>query len=758
MGSPVGPGGAVNERQQMGDPFHPTATSSLVDRAAAPAVDLLDDVAGRAGVTPLRALVYTAGLTTVVAGAHIVAGRSVSLGETALVVLAALAATAWALAARHQSGRTRAALIVLAAGSATWALARLAGSIQETVKGRVEPTLALDDVGVLVANGCLLIAVLMLVQGPTRRLTQLRALIEGLMVGGCTLFVAWNGVFDATYVAAADATALTRSVLVMQPLVQVAIVALLVSASTRVPPERWDWWVPVASGIGLIVVADVATAHGDSVVSGHGSTLGLVGHLAGFGVILVAAVTSTAPPPSTPRPLRSRPVLTWLPSVAALCILAALLVTDDLEPTRLYIAMSVLGLSIALHLVVILESDELSGDLSQAHDEAIQASISKSRFLATVSHEIRTPMNAVIGLTGLLLDTELDEEQQELAVGVAISAEGLLDLINDLLDFSKIEAQKLDLEEIDLDLEDLIGEVAMIVADGAHKKGLQVIAYCDPAVDAHRKGDPLRLRQILLNLASNAVKFTDKGTVVIRAVPAGKDPDTVSFEVVDTGVGIAEDARNRLFKPFSQADDTITRHYGGTGLGLAIVKNLVDLQGGTISVDSEIGVGTCFRITLPLPTSAQTKVEAGLEALVGLRALVVDNNAVTRTVLAHTLHTWGFVVDQAESAEDALELYARTRGSYAVAILEYQLDGMDGVRLGEVLRAQDPNASTVMMLLSSDPNVSRRAAHEAGIRSVLVKPVRNTYLLRRIVDTIVAEPDQAPSAPVPGTPSSVLTP
>ena len=317
----------------------------------------------------------------------------------------------------------------------------------------------------------------------------------------------------------------------------------------------------------------------------------------------------------------------------------------------------------------------------------------------------------------------------------------------------------LDLEEIDLDLEDLIGEVAMIVADGGHKKGLQVIAYCDPAVHAHRKGDPLRLRQILLNLASNAVKFTDKGTVVIRAVPAGDDPDLVAFEVVDTGVGIAEEARTRLFQPFSQADDTITRHYGGTGLGLAIVKNLIDLQGGTISVDSEVGVGTCFRVILPLPKSSQTRVEAGLDALVGLRALVVDNNAVTRTVLAHTLHTWGFVVDQAESAEDALELYARTRGSYALAVLEYQLDGMDGVRLGEVLRAQDPGASTVMMLLSSDPNVSRRAAHDAGIKSVLVKPVRNTYLLRRIVDTIVAEPAGAPAPPAPSdTAPPVLTP
>jgi two-component system sensor histidine kinase/response regulator len=749
----------VAERQQMGDPFHPTTTSTLVDRATAPAVDLLDDVAGRAGVTPLRALIYAAVLATAVGGALVAAGRAISIGEVALVVLAGLAATAWGLAARHQAGRTRVALVFLSVGSGLWALGRLAGAIQGTAKGRVEPTLAIDDVGLLLAASCLLIAVLMLVEGPSRRLTQLRALIEGLMIGGCLLFVAWNGVFGTTFMIAEHATAIARTVLILQPLVQVAIVAVLVSASTRVPPERWDWWVPVASGIGLIVAADVAAAHGDALVSGHGATLGVVGHLAGFGVVLVAAVTSTAPPPSTPRPLRSRPVLTWLPSVAALCILAALFVTDELEPTRLYIAMSVLGLSVALHLVVILESDDLAGDLSQAHDEAIQASISKSRFLATVSHEIRTPMNAVIGLTGLLLDSELDEEQQELAVGVAISAEGLLDLINDLLDFSKIEAQKLDLEEIDLDLEDLIGEVAMIVADGGHKKGLQVIAYCDPAVDAHRKGDPLRLRQILLNLASNAVKFTDKGTVVIRAVPAGKDPEMVAFEVVDTGVGIAEEARTRLFKPFSQADDTITRHYGGTGLGLAIVKNLVDLQGGDITVDSEIGVGTCFRVTLPLPKSAQTRVEAGLDALVGLHALVVDNNAVTRTVLAHTLHTWGFVVDQAESAEDALEHYARTRGSYALAILEYQLEGMDGVKLGEVLRAQDPNASTVMMLLSSDPNVSRRAAHEAGIRSVLVKPVRNTYLLRRIVDTIVAEPE-APALPAPiDTPSpAVLTP
>ncbi|QYG92716.1 response regulator [Iamia sp. SCSIO 61187] len=742
----------------MGDPFERTATATLGGPSAGSA-DGDATVARRGGVTPLKALLYTAILATAVGGALVGAGQPLAIAEIALVVLAALAATAWSLAARHQVGRTRAALVVLAVGSGLWSVGRLAGAVQGAARGRVEPSLTLDDVGVLAAAIALLLAVLLLVQGPTRRLTQLRALIEGLMVGGCSLFVAWDPVFAGTYEVADGATAVARTVLVLQPLVQLAIVAVLVSASTRVPPERWDWWVPVASGIGLIVAADVATAHGDALVGGHGAALGLVGHLGGFGVVLVAAVTSTAPPPSTPRPLRSRPVLTWLPSVAALGILATLLVADGVDPTRQLIALLVLGLSVALHLVVILESDELSGDLSQAHDAAIQASISKSRFLATVSHEIRTPMNAVIGLTGLLLDSELDEEQRELAVGVAISGEGLLDLINDLLDFSKIEAQKLDLEEIDLDLEDLIGEVAMIVADGGHRKGLEVIAYCEPGLDPRRKGDPLRLRQILLNLASNAVKFTDEGHVVIRAVPAGADPDVIAFEVVDTGVGIPEDSRTRLFEPFSQADETTTRNYGGTGLGLAIVKNLIDLQGGTVVVESEEGVGTCFRVTLPLPRSEQPRVEAGLDALVGLRALVVDGNAVTRTVLAHTLHTWGFVVDQAATAEDALELYARTRGSYALAILEFQLEGMDGVKLGEVLRAQDPTASTVMLLLSSDPNVSRRAAHDAGIRSVLVKPVRNTYLLRRIVDTIVTDPTPTPDpAPPPAAPASpVLT-
>jgi signal transduction histidine kinase/CheY-like chemotaxis protein len=454
------------------------------------------------------------------------------------------------------------------------------------------------------------------------------------------------------------------------------------------------------------------------------------------------------PPDLTQQAERLLLSLPALPVLAAIVLTIRQVTDRPVAAELMWITAVVLGLSLILHLTISFENKALNADLSAARDEAIRASLLKSYFLANMSHEIRTPMNAVIGLTGLLLDTELDDEQREMATGVSTSAEGLLELIDDVLDFSKMEAEKMVLEKVELDLEDLLDDVAVIVGDAARRKGIELIAHCEPGLATVRQGDPLRLRQILLNLASNAVKFTDRGAVAIRAWPVPGEDGLVMFDVSDTGIGIPAEAQARLFEPFSQLDESTTRRYGGTGLGLAIVTELVALQGGTIELESEVGVGTTFSVTLPLPAGTQRTVEQDLGGLVGLRALVVDPNAVNRSVLAHTLHTWGFVVDQAATAEEALDHYGWTgppNTGYALALIEHKMEEMDGLQLASVLRTQASTEDTVILLLSSQADLSRQAAYDAGVRSVLIKPVRNGYLLRRIIDTLVT--DRAPRSP-----------
>ena len=500
--------------------------------------------------------------------------------------------------------------------------------------------------------------------------------------------------------------------------------------------------------IGALAVLSSATSDFGPAAAASPQAVSLAGGLA-FAAITLAAVRTWRSPLETQAPRevdRAKVVLLAAPGLSILIVVGTTLRQVTGQPVAnalTWITIGVLALSALLHVTVIIENHALGDELGLARDAAIHASVLKSHFLANVSHEIRTPMNAVIGLTGLLLDTELDEDQRELAVDVATSAEGLLGLIDGLLDFSKIEAERMELEEIDLDLTDLLDEVAMLVGDGARRKGIELFAYCEPGMATERRGDPVRLRQILLNLANNAVKFTHEGSVTIQAAPVAGAPEQVALLVVDTGIGIPEDEHERLFEPFSQLDETTTRHYGGTGLGLGIVRGLVDLQGGTIELCSEVGVGTVFRVTLPLPPSPTQRTERGLAALVGKRALVVDGNAVNRSVLAHSLHSWGFVVDQASSAEEALHEFAWTGSAaptYAVAVIEYGLDGMDGIRLAEILRAQEATASTVMLLLTNAVDLSRQAAHEAGIDAVLIRPVRTTYLLRRIVDALIPHP------------------
>lgn len=678
---------------------------------------------------------------------------------------AGLAAALAAGVAWQTTGLVRAGWAAIAAGVALWGggyAARPTWAHLDPSSTRVSPGGLAAVASALLLSGALLV----LIDAPRRETARLRFVAEFFLVVASVLFAGWVAVLPPAFAAVEGRPLGERAVLLSFPLGDLLLVAVVTFALTKLPAlgRRNTLLLP-----GLAALAFVGSALSQLDPADHGGrrTVDLVVAL-GFLAIAAGAARAWGTGREADRaaiPERAELLMLVAPGLSILIVVGTTVRQATGQPVAVeltWITIAVLTMAVLLHVTVIVENQALGRELSLARDEAIRASELKSHFLANVSHEIRTPMNAVIGLTGLLLDTELDEDQQELAVGVATSAEGLLGLIDGLLDFSKIEAEKMELEEIDLDLTDLIDEVAMLVAEPARRQGIELIAYCDPGVATRRRGDPVRLRQVLLNLANNAVKFTSEGSVTIRAMAVERDPEKVAFLVIDTGIGIPESAQARLFEPFSQADGSTTRHYGGTGLGLGIVRGLVDLMGGKVELASEEGRGTVFRVTVPLPIAAEQRTEQGLAALVGLRALVVDGNAVQRSVLAHTLHSWGFLVDQAASAEEALHDFgwsSETEGEagYAVALIERNLEGMDGLALARLLHREHSTAHTVILLLSPTMDLTRQAAKDAGITSVLIRPVRTSYLLRRIVDALVTPagdpqpPTHSTTTPTPTT-------